>query len=130
MAPLFDVEAYTRLADDRSMATPVPMTAPRAAESARTPAPKPVDYWVRGSFRFGETERTRTLRAIGMSDRLEADVERFIAYLADQGFLFGEGRANLVQVLGVGADDGTKISLSLGAARDEYPEGRDRAARG
>ncbi len=49
-----------------------------------------------------------------MKTRLDADVARFVAYLTAEGWQFAEGRAALVEVLGVGADDGVQIRLSKG----------------
>ncbi len=54
-----------------------------------------------------------TYTVIGMSVRLDADVTRFVAYLNEHGWLFKEGCAVLVDLLGVGADDG-QILLDMG----------------
>lgn len=45
-----------------------------------------------------------------MSTRLEADAARFVAYLREEGFQFTEGRGYLIELLGIGADDGGRIS--------------------
>jgi len=111
MAPLFDVDAFARTDD---------ATAPqRAAEKRVAVAPKPVDYWVRGIFRHGDGRQTHTVRAVGMSARLDADVARFVRYLTDDGFQFAEGRGYLTELLGVGADDGEHIAFSAGTADAE-----------
>jgi len=111
MIPLFNVEAFTRTEDE---------TADAARSASRTitgddtsaPSPTPVDYWVRGVFRHGEAQMTRTVRAVGMSTRLDADRERFIDHLKTEGWLFPDGRATLIELLGVGADDGREIMLN------------------
>jgi hypothetical protein len=81
-------------------------------QKGRTAAPKPVDYWVRGVFRSGHGEHTHTVQAVGMSPHLGADIARFVDYPRDHGFQFPEGRAVLMEVLGVGTDDGVTIALS------------------
>lgn len=110
MNPLFDVEALAGSADQ------IEATAKRTAASRpATKVPKAVDYWIRGVFRFGGgTESTHTVRAVGMSNHLDADVARFVRHLTDEGWLFTAGRATLVEVLGVGSDDGIEITLSRG----------------
>jgi len=113
MTPLFDVEAFTR--PNHSPAKTA--SHGRNANTSRTPgvapdAAKPVDYWVRGVFRHGEAQMTRTVRSVGMSTRLDADRERFIDHLKTEGWLFPEGRAVLTELLGVGADDGVTMTLS------------------
>jgi hypothetical protein len=50
-----------------------------------------------------------------MDTRRDAEIKRFVTYLADEGWLFVEGRAALVTLLGMGADDGEEIFLG----RDE-----------
>ena len=111
MAPLFDVDAFARTDD---------ATAPqRPAEKRVAVAPEPVDYWVRGIFRHGDGRQTHTVRAVGMSARLDADVARFVRYLTDDGFQFAEGRGYLTELLGVGADDGEHIAFSAGTADAE-----------
>jgi len=87
------------------------MGKPKADEAAASTS-KPVDYWIRGVFMFGDGERTRTVQAVGMRTHLDADVARFVAYLREEGFQFTEGRAVLVELLGVGTDDGVEIRLS------------------
>ncbi len=111
MTPLFDVEAFTRTEDE---------TADAARSGSRTitrdgtaaPSPTPVDYWVRGVFRHGDAQMTRTVRAVGMRTRLDADRERFIDHLKTEGWLFPEGRAVLTELLGVGAADAVTMTLS------------------
>lgn len=115
MTPLFDLGTVARRADGdlakaantRAGTTKTPLKAPPMAG-------KPVDYWVRGVFRHGGKEATHTIRAVGMSDRLDADVAKFITHLTAEGWQFPEGRASLMEVLGVGADDGIEITLSRG----------------
>ncbi len=113
MAPLFDVEAFAA-SDDGAKAAGKRTATSRSVTKATANAPRPVNYWVRGRFRSGGGEQTHTVRAVGMSDRLDADVTRFVRYLTDEGWLFAAGRATLVEVLGVGADDGVQIALSSG----------------
>ncbi len=72
-----------------------------------------VAYWIRGVFRFGDgKERTRTVDGVGMRMQLSEDATRFVAYLGESGWLFPEGRAVLVETLGIAADDGGIIILS------------------
>jgi len=104
MASLFDVDAFARAADNDDAPQ-------RPAEKPVAVVPKPVDYWVRGIFRHGDGQQTHTVRAVGMSTRLDANVARFVRYLTDEGFLFTEGRGYLLELLGVGADDGVHISF-------------------
>ncbi len=113
MTPLFDVEAFTR-PNHRPAKT---ASHARNTDTSRTPAvapdaPKPVDYWVRGVFRHGDAQMTRTVRAVGMSTRLDGDVTRFVNHLKTDGWLFPEGRAVLTELLGIGADDGVTMTLS------------------
>ncbi len=110
MAALFDVDAFARPDD----------TAPQPAPAQPVAiVPKPVDYWVRGIFRHGDGQQVHTVRAVGMSTRLDADVARFVRYLTDDGFQFAEGRGYLTELLGVGADDGKHIAFSAGTADAE-----------
>lgn len=107
MAPLFDLE---------QLLVPHPHVATDPARErdvtrATAAVPTPVEYWVRGVFRCGDGQFTRTVQAIGMSTRLDTDVARFITYLTTDGFGFAEGRGYLSELLGVGADDGKRISL-------------------
>ncbi len=97
MAPLFDIEAVER-----------------RDEQAEAKASRPVNYWVRGRFHSGGGEQTHTVRAVGMSEHLDADVAKFVRYLTEEGFQFADGRAVLIELLGVGADDGAQIALSSG----------------
>ncbi len=62
---------------------------------------------------------THTVRAVGMSAHLDADVARFVHYLTDAGFPFAEGRGYLLALLGVGADDGEHIAFSAGTTDAE-----------
>lgn len=111
MAPLFEIEVFERR-DEQAEARG---TRPAASRSpAKAKASRPVNYWVRGRFSSGGEEQTHTVRAVGMSEHLDADVAKFVRYLTDEGWLFAAGRATLVEVLGVGADDGIEISLSRG----------------
>ena len=106
MMPLFDVEAYARR-DDPPAAPARPARERGAAkppEQAAVAAPTPVDYWVRGVFRIGDGQMTRTVQAVGMSTRLDADMAKFVRYLTDEGFQFPEGRAVLIELLGTGTD--------------------------
>ncbi len=109
MAPLFDVEAFAR--DDSGAPRHAPQ---KPAEKPIAIAQSPVNYWVRGVFRHGDGQRTRTVHAVGIGARLDADVARFVRYLTDEGFQFAEGRGYLIELLGVGADDGVQISLTRG----------------
>ncbi len=112
MDALFDLGALAPRPDD-DLATAA--NTPIKAKSVSASAPKAVDYWVRGVFRFGGgKESTHTIRAVGMSQHLDADVAKFTTYLSAEGWQFPEGRATLVEVLGVGADDGMQIALSRG----------------
>jgi hypothetical protein len=119
MVPLFDL---------------APLVAPQPAVAARPPragkaeagterasgvSPTPVEYWVRGVFRCGDGQVTRTVQAVGMSARLDADVAKFVRYLADEGFQFAEGRGYLAELLGVGADDGARIQAGAGGKGGE-----------
>jgi len=112
MTPLFDLGALARCPDDDPAVAPSARTRATKAAAATIAAPKPVDYWVRGVFRHGDGRFTRTVQAVGMRDRLDGDVARFVAYLTAEGWQFPEGRALLVELLGVGADDGVQIALS------------------
>ncbi len=116
MLPLFDVDAFARADDDAARAD-----LQRPPEKPVAIVLKPVDYWVRGIFKHGDGQQTRTVRAVGMSARLDADVARFVHYLTDAGFPFAEGRGYLLELLGVGADDG--VSISFGGERADA-EGR------
>ncbi len=109
MVPLFDIDAFARTDDGDKRAAPQ-----KWAERPAAIAPKPVDYWVRGVFKHGDRQRTRTVHAVGMSTRLDADIARFVRYLTDDGNQFAEGRGYLIELLGVGADDGVRIALSSG----------------
>jgi len=111
MSPLFDIEAFERR-DEQAEARG---TRPAASRSpAKAKASRPVNYWLRGRFRSGGGEQTHTVRAVGMSEHLDADVGKFIRYLTEEGFQFADGRAVLIELLGVGADDGVQIALSSG----------------
>ncbi len=117
MVPLFDVEAFAR--DDGDARALSPRHTASTGRNADTPAVAPsasVDYWVRGVFRHGDGQRTRTVHAVGIGARLDADVARFVRYLTDEGFQFAEGRGYLIELLGVGADDGVQISLTRGGS--------------
>jgi hypothetical protein len=102
--PLFDLAPLTRAEPKEH-----PTSHRRARSSTPPPAPKPypIAYWVRGTFRYmhGE-ERTRTVEGQAMSHRRDGEIETFIAYLRESGWLFPDGRAVLVKVLGVSAQDG------------------------
>ncbi len=112
MTPLFDVEAFARIGDPASAALSIGRTeAQRAGGESRVVVPTPINYWVSGVFRCGDGQFTRTVQAVGMNIRLDADVQRFIAYLTVDGFQFAEGRGYLTELLGVGADDGVRITL-------------------
>ncbi len=112
MAPLFDIEAFERH-DDQAEARGTRSAASRSPAKANSS--RPVNFWVRGRFRSaGGVEHTHTVRAVGMSDRLDADMAKFVRYLTDEGWLFTAGRATLVEVLGSGAHDGIEITLSRG----------------
>lgn len=109
--PLFGVDAFARADDSAS---------PQAALAQPVAiVPKSVDYWVRGIFRHGDGRQTHTVRAVGMSARLDADMARFVRYLTDAGFRFAEGRGYLAELLGVGTDDGEHIAFSAGTADAE-----------
>jgi hypothetical protein len=116
MIPLFDVEAFARPDDApaKRVARGRASDAAGARETAPAAASTPVNYWVRGVFRVGDSARTQTVHAVGMSATLDEDVGRFVAYLTREGFQLAEGRGALVELLGVGADDGVQISLSVG----------------
>lgn len=110
MTPLFDIEEFA------SPAVTLPRVAdrlphPRASATTR---PAPVNYWIRGVFRFSGGDHTRTVHGVGMNSRLDAEVATFVAYLQTEGFQFSEGRAVMIELLGVGADDGEQISISVG----------------
>jgi len=111
MSPLFDIEAFARR-DEQAKSRE---TRPAASRSpAKAKASRPVNYWLRGRFRSGGGEQTHTVRAVGMSEHLDADVGKFVRYLTEEGFQFADGRAVLIELLGVGADDGVQIALSSG----------------
>jgi hypothetical protein len=114
MSPLFALEPF--------MTEPEPR-APRARtdhrDTARQPEtvtiPGPVSYSIEGIFRFGNgDEQTRTVQGQTLNTRMAADITMFVTYLADAGWLFADGRAVLVQLLGARAEDGTRISLGNG----------------
>lgn len=117
MTPLFDVAAFDPPDDRRAIAVkPSDRKANRTGKMAATAAPTPVEYWVRGVFRLGDREQTRTVQGVAMHRHFDADVAKFVRYLTDEGFQFAEGRGYLAELLGVGADDG--VHIALGAGRD------------
>lgn len=111
MTPLFDLEPLAPAAD---------VTAPtinargrradgRGREGAAT-SRTPVSYWIRGIFRFADgEERICTVDAVGRGAQLADDAARFVSYLRESGWLFPEGRAMLVEPLGIAAHDGGLI---------------------
>jgi hypothetical protein len=114
MTPLFDVQAFD------PPATPHP-PARRARDASTAPGPTPapvaVSYKVRGVFRWGDgVERTRTVEGHSLRHRLNADIRQFADYLMREGWQFPEGRAAMVEFLGVWADDGAQLLVSGGAS--------------
>lgn len=111
MTPLFDLESLTRPAEPAASPRPA---RDRAATTKRTTepvaTPTAINYWVRGVFRRGDGQFIRTIQAVGMSTRIDTDVARFTRYLATEGFQFAEGRGVLIQLLDVGADDGSPLA--------------------
>jgi hypothetical protein len=109
MLPLFDLAGYAR---PDEVAPPVRRVAIEQKPQAFTPTPVP--YWIRGVFRFGsDEERTRTVTGQALSNRRDADIATFVDYLRAEGWLFPEGRAVMVELLGIGAEDGGTILLSV-----------------
>src|SRR4051794_25692394 len=99
MTPLFDISGYARPADDNP--TQSPQRPARTSARAVSAAPSHVSYWIRGVFRFGSgEERTRTVEGHTMSDRRDADITQFAAYLSESGWLFPEGRGVMLELLG------------------------------
>lgn len=116
MAPLFDLDPLVVVRSAAPVRQSQPGNVQRDVAQAADAPPRPVEYWVRGMFRCGDRQYARTVQAVGMNTSLDADVARFVRYLTEEGFQFSEGRAYLVEVLGVGADDGVQIFLSGGVA--------------
>jgi len=79
---------------------------------ATTGLPRPIAYLLHARFRCGAQGRIRTRQGVALDTRLNADVWRFIQRLKTDGWLFPEGRAMLIELLGVGADDGVTMTLS------------------
>ena len=106
MTPLFDLAPLVHGApEERAMRRPAKPPEP-------APLPYPIPYWIRGVFRFGNgEERTRTVAGQAMSSRRNADIVQFVIYLREEGWLFPEGRAVMVQLLGIGGEDGGAIFL-------------------
>jgi hypothetical protein len=111
MTPLFDVQAF-----DRPTAPDPPARGSRMTGSEPPPPPAtpiPVSYKVRGVFRWGDgAERTRTVEGHSLRHRLDADIRLLADHLMRDGWQFPEGRAVMVEFLGVWADDGTQILVS------------------
>jgi hypothetical protein len=114
MTPLFDVEAHAATSTTPALADAGGgRTSTGRGTGTSTAAPAtPVPYWVRGVFRFGNgEEHTHTVDGVGMSNRLPDDAARFVAYLRESGWLFPQGRATLIEVLGIAAHHGGLILL-------------------
>ena len=112
MIPLFDLEPLVTPRPAVAMRPPRSGKAGLESGRAAVVTPTPVNYWVRGLFRCGDGQFTRTVQAVGMSTRLDDDVAKFVRYLEEEGFQFAEGRGYLIELLGVGTDDGGLIILS------------------
>jgi hypothetical protein len=109
MTPLFDLAGYQRPDEQHSARSPRRST----EQHPQSFAPTPVPYWIRGVFRFASgEERTRSVTGQAMSDRRDADIATFIDHLREEGWLFPEGRAVMVNLLGIGAEDGGAIFLT------------------
>jgi hypothetical protein len=106
MAPLFDLAPLVHDApEERAVRRPT-----KPPEAALPPYPIP--YWIRGVFRFGNGhESTRTVAGQAMSNRRNANIVTFVDYLREEGWLFPEGRAVMVELLGIGGEDGGAIFL-------------------
>src|SRR4051794_15532136 len=114
MTPLFDLAPLARDGPSECVV--------RRAAKPPEPAlpPYPIPYWIRGVFRYKDgEERTRTVEGQAMSHRRDDDIAKFVAHLGESGWLFPDGRAVLVAVLGVGAHDGGTILLSPPARNTE-----------
>jgi hypothetical protein len=120
MTPLFDLEPLTgRVAPAAGRRSTRENVAKPQQGDPPAPVPTPISYWVHGVFRCGDRQLTRTVQAVGMSTRIDADVARFVHYLAGEGFQLAEGRGILIQLLGIGTDDGTLLAPI--ALRDLQP---------
>lgn len=114
MAPLFDLEPLTRQVEPAASSRPARDRATRMQQRTEPAAtPTPINYWVRGVFRCGDGQFIRTVQAVGMSTRIDADVARFTRYLATEGFQFAEGRGVLIHLLDVGAEDGSPLAPAI-----------------
>lgn len=109
MTPLFDLAGYQQPDEDR------PARQSRRTATEQQPQvfmPTTLPYWRRGVFRFGNgEERTRTVTGQAMSNRRNADIVQFVDYLREEGWLFPEGRAIMVELLGIGGENGGAIFL-------------------
>jgi hypothetical protein len=111
MMSLFDVDAFARAAESADAARRADESKKQVARAGIVAVATPVNYWVRGVFRCGDGQFTRTVQAVGMNTRLDADVAKFVRYLREEGFQFAEGRGYLIELLGVGTDEGVQISF-------------------